>query len=107
MQILEGEINLREETRVAEQAKPALPPDEYTQRAGRLSETQNGLRERVVKIIQRMEELPDGANEFRREIQLLEEVSMIMKEATGILAKPDTGSPAIAAETDVIELLLK
>jgi hypothetical protein len=29
LKILEGEVNLREETRVAEQAKPALPEDEY------------------------------------------------------------------------------
>jgi hypothetical protein len=30
-----------------------------------------------------------------------------MKDATKILAKPETGSPAIAAETEAIELLLK
>ena len=30
-----------------------------------------------------------------------------MKEAAGILAGPETGPPAIAAETEAIELLLK
>ena len=30
-----------------------------------------------------------------------------MDEATGILATPETGSPAIAAETEAIELLLQ
>jgi hypothetical protein len=30
-----------------------------------------------------------------------------MNEAAGILARPETGSPAIAAETEVIELLLQ
>jgi len=30
-----------------------------------------------------------------------------MEEAIGILASPDTGAPALAAETDAIELLLK
>ena len=29
LQILEGEVNLREETRVAEQARPALAAQEY------------------------------------------------------------------------------
>ena len=33
LQILEGEVNLREETRVAEQAKPALLADDYKQQA--------------------------------------------------------------------------
>ena len=30
-----------------------------------------------------------------------------MEDATDILAKPETGAPAIAAETDAIELLLR
>ena len=34
-------------------------------------------------------------------------VSQVMGEAGDILAQPQTGSPAIAAETEVIELLLK
>ena len=34
-------------------------------------------------------------------------VDKVMEECTGILARPDTGSPAIAAETEAIELLLK
>ena len=43
LQILEGEVNLREETRVAEQARPALDAEEYEQQADKLSETQKGL----------------------------------------------------------------
>jgi hypothetical protein len=31
----------------------------------------------------------------------------VMEDATTILDRPETGSPAIAAETDAIELLLK
>ena len=43
LQILEGEVNLREETRVAEQAKAALAADKYKPQADKLSETQKGL----------------------------------------------------------------
>ncbi len=34
-------------------------------------------------------------------------VDTVMDETTGILARPETGSPAIAAETEAIELLLQ
>ena len=40
MHILEAEVNLREETRVAEQARPALAKAEFTKRAEQLSLTQ-------------------------------------------------------------------
>lgn len=107
LQILEGEINLREETRVTEQARPAVPVDDHKAEATRLSGTQNELKERVDKVIERIRELPDGEAEFAKEIRLLGMVSEVMNEATGILARPETGSPAIAAETEAIELLLQ
>ena len=107
LQILEGEVNLREETRVAEQAKPAVAKEEHVQHADQLADTQKSLRDRVEKVNQRIRELPDGEQEFGKEIQLLEAVSGVMTDAAYILAKSDTGSPAIAAETEAIELLLK
>lgn len=107
LQILEGEVNLREETRVAEQAKPALPEDEYHEQADKLSETQDGLEDRVVKVTDRIRELPDGEAQFAYEINLLETVATVMNETTEILARPETGPPAIGAETEVIELLLQ
>jgi hypothetical protein len=107
LQILEGEVNLREETRVAEQARPALATDEYTKQAGALSGTQKTLLGRVTKVIERIRELPDAEAEFAYEIGLLGEVGTVMDEAAGILARPETGTPAIAAETDAIELLLR
>ena len=64
LQILEGEVNLREETRVAEQARPALAADDYKHEAGQLSTTQKGLRDRVVKVVARIRELPDAESEF-------------------------------------------
>lgn len=107
LQILEAEVNLRETTRVAEQARPAMKSEDYDSRAKDLSDTQEQLRKRVDKVIDRIGELPDAAANFGKELQLLGEVSQVMIEATAILAQPDTGKPAIAAETEAIELLLQ
>lgn len=107
MQILEAEVNLREETRVAEQAKKALAREQYSERAGKLRGIQDSLAKRVADLTQRIRELPEGEQEFGKEINLLTKVEMVMDEAADILGKPDTGSPAIAAETEAIELLLQ
>jgi hypothetical protein len=107
LQILEAEVNLREDTRVAERAKPATAKEDYAKQAGGLSKTQHELQERIDKVIERIRELPEGEAQFGKEIQLLRAVSHVMAEATGILARPETGSPAIAAETEAIELLLQ
>jgi len=105
--ILEAEVNLREETRVTQQARPALAVEEYKKQGGKLSGTQKGLGERVDKLTQNIRELPDGESEFGYEIALLGKVSEVMGEATEILAQPETGDPAIGAETEAIELLLQ
>ena len=107
LQILEGEINLREETRVAEQAKAAVDAKQHGTEAKRLADSQGVLENRVVKVVDRIRELPDGDADFAKEIALLRQVSGVMKDAAGILAGPDTGAPAVAAETEAIELLLK
>jgi len=107
LQILEGEVNLRAETRVSEQARPALLAADHQVQALKLSVTQKGLGVRVDKLTDAIRELPDGESEFGYEIALLGRVSEVMKEATQILAQPETGSPAIAAETEAIELLLQ
>jgi hypothetical protein len=107
MQILEGEINLREETRVAEQARPTLAADKHLEEANRLAEVQDKLDERIVKVAERILELPDAEAEFGYELKLLDQVDQVMQEATGILASTNTGAPAIAVETEVIELLLQ
>lgn len=107
MQILEAEVALREETRVTEQARAAISKEEYGDRATKLAQTQDALTERVSKLAERIRELPDGEQEFAKEIALLGQVEVVMDEATGILRRPDTGSQAIGAETEAIELLLK
>lgn len=107
LQILEAEVNLREETRVAEQAKAAQKAHEHEKEAQRLSKSQTTIEGRVTKVIERIKELPDGEADFAKEIQLLGMVESVMHEAAEILGQPDTGKPAIAAETEAIELLLK
>ena len=107
LHILEGEVNLREETRVAQQAKTAVAKDEYGRQADNLADNQDTLSDRVVKVVKRIGELPDAETEFVREIKLLNTVAAVMNETTKILARPETGTPAIGAETEVIELLLQ
>ena len=107
MQILEAEVNLREETRVTEQARPAIAAAEYGDRAKQLAAMQDQLSERVAQLTIRIQELPDGEAEFEKEIALLNRVELVMDEATVLLGKPSTGSAAIGAETEAIELLLQ
>lgn len=107
LQILEAEINLREETRVAEQAKPALAKKKHLEKAQALSQIQGNLRVRIDKVTQRIRDLPDGEVEFGKEIDLLGRVSVAMNDASGLLARAETGRPALAAETEAIELLLQ
>lgn len=107
LKILEAEVNLREETRVAEQARPALDAQQHQQRADQLATMQNELEVRTEDVIERIRQLPDAENEFARELALLTSVAGVMRETVGILRTPETGPPAIAAETEVIELLLQ
>jgi hypothetical protein len=107
LQILEAEVNLREETRVAEQAKAAVKADEHKRQALKLSTSQKGIQDRTEKVTERIRELPDGESQFPKEIALLTRVAEVMGEAAEILDRPDTGRPAIAAETEAIELLLQ
>ncbi|MHB1555839.1 MAG: hypothetical protein ACYC61_00025 [Isosphaeraceae bacterium] len=107
LQILEAEVNLREETRVAEQSKNAVKADEHKTQALKLSGTQKTIEDRTEKVTERIRDLPDGESQFPKEIALLTRVAEVMGEAAEILDRPDTGSPAIGAETEAIELLLQ
>lgn len=107
MQILEGEVNLRESTRVAEQGRPAMSPVEHQDEARGLSNEQNALRERTANVLFALAELPDAPQNFGNEMELLSEVSAAMHDAETLLAGRDTGADAVAAETEAIELLLQ
>lgn len=107
MRILDGEIDLRDETRAVEESHDALQPDQYLQRASRLAKTQDELHGRLVNVIVDIRTLPQGSQNFARELQIIEAAMDVSGEATQILNQPDTGPEAIAAETEVIELLLQ
>ncbi len=107
MKILHGEINLREETREVENARPQLRHNDFDSRAWSLSETQRDLGARTDDVIGDIYDLKNGMENFAKEVDLLHAVRSVMKQAEAILATPETGSRAIAAETEAIELLLQ
>ncbi len=107
LQILEGEVNLREQTRVAEQAKGAVSKEDHAETGDKLADKQDELQLRVEKVIERIMELPEAEANFAKEIELLNSVDIVMGEAAVILCEPNTGATAVAAETEAIELLLK
>ncbi|MEZ6095831.1 MAG: hypothetical protein R3C03_16640 [Pirellulaceae bacterium] len=107
MKILSAEMALREETRTLEQAKGQLETEKFTADAQDLAVTQIELTDRTDIVIEKIRELPDGETNFGKEIQQLTNASNAMGDAERILDSPETGAPAIAAETEAIEWLLQ
>lgn len=107
LQILEGEVNLREQTRVASQAQNAITIAEHTQEFRRLETIQRELRQRAEQLVDDLSQLPESGKNFENEIKLLEAVSLVMDEARAMLEFGDVGERTIAAETEAIELLLQ
>ena len=107
MRILEDEMNLREETRVTQQGKPAVAAEEFGRRATLLAVQQDGLASRLLKLKDQLVAFPDSSANFGPEIELFGKVEEIMQEAAGIMRRPDTGKEAIAGETEAIERLLE
>ena len=107
MKILNAETNLREETRTAEQAKPQTESERYSQQAKAFAGTQLELLQRTDAVIDKIVALPEGKSKFAKEINQLTGASNAMGDAESILRRPETGSPAIAAETEAIEWLLQ
>jgi len=107
MRILEGEMDLREETRSLEQLRDNLETVAYTDKAELQADTQRSLFDRTVNVVKDIQALPMGQKKFGKEIQLISAASGAMNDATEVLSRPDTGREAIAAETEAIELLLQ
>lgn len=107
LRILESEVNLREQTRVAEQGRQAMERGEYMGEAIRLSEAQDLLRDRLDMVVDGVEAMPDAALNFAGEIEVLAAASAAMVDAAKTLVAPETGSVAVAAQTEAIELLLR
>lgn len=106
MKILTGEIALREETRGMEQAKAQTKNDDFLKSANGLAITQDELTLRTDNVVAMIVALPEGDQKFSKEILQLTNASAAMSDAGEILRSPDTGAPAIAAETEAIEWLL-
>ncbi len=107
LKLLEAEVMLREQTRVAEQARPAVSHTQHIETADGLWQTQDELQQRTESVVDRIRNLPEGESDFAKEIGMLTDVSRIMIETVEILRRPDTGPAAIAAETEIIEKLLE
>ncbi len=107
MQALRDEMKLRDETREVENAKDAVAKEQFTTDAGKLSEKQIGIGTHTQSAVADILALPEGSEKFGKELKLLNAVVAVMDEAHTILATPETGGRAIAAETEAIELLLQ
>ena len=107
MQALHDEMDLRDETRELEQSRPALEEGTFFTKAEGLANTQFEIADHVRSAVDDIINLQGGPQKFQKEIQLLSAVINVMLEAREILQTPDTGDPAIAAETEAIELLLQ
>ncbi len=107
MKALRDEMKLRDETRELENAKAALAEGEHAKKSMNLASKQYGIQAAVRGAFDDILKLPQGNEKFTRELKLLNAVQGVMMEAAGILDKADTGTVAIAAETEAIELLLQ
>ncbi|HUF62604.1 MAG TPA: hypothetical protein VMN36_11065 [Verrucomicrobiales bacterium] len=100
-------MKLRDETRELGNAEGALDHKDFVARAEVLSTEQERVSGHVQSAMDDIVFLPLGAQRFGKELALLGQVVPVMDEAAGILRMPDAGPPAIAAETEAIELLLQ
>ena len=108
LRVLNREIQLREETRELEHAKRALETDTYFERSDALSDTQYELAEDTLEIAREISLLPNANSPLiQQQFVKVSKAAEVMDEAESILARPDTGPEAIAAISEVIEILLQ
>lgn len=107
LKILEAEVNLREETRVAGQSQNAVTNEQHAKESSRLESVQREIRNRTNALADDIVQLPEADKNFEAEIKILGAVSTVMDEARALLEFGDVGSKTIAAQTEAIELLLQ
>ncbi len=120
MKALRDEMKLRDQTREMQNAREALETAKFAGEAARLAEGQRAIRSNVKEVGAEIEKLakkddftsylpppPGGSGKFAKELRLLSAVGKVMEEAASILGQPSTGPDAVAAETEVIEMLLQ
>ena len=108
LRIIDREIQLREETRELEQAREAITLDAYTERSIALYDTQITLTEDTHEVAAQISLLPTAEEPLiQQQLAKVTAAADVMDEVEDILAEPDTGPKAIAAITEVIEILLQ
>lgn len=107
LQILEGQVGLREETRVAEQIRATDDEPAYQSETTRLGKRQRELDDRVVDVTTKIQQLPDGSKRFADELSRLQQVDTWMEESCHLFDVPNTGDDSLAIQTSIIELLLE
>ena len=107
MQALRDETQLRDETREKENVRRALAPERFAQDARELGGRQGEIETHVRGAADDILALPEGGGNFGQELKLLDAVAAVMGDTHGILDTPETGSRAVGAETEAIELLLQ
>ena len=108
LRIINREIQLREETREVEQAKKALTVEEYNERSKSLNQTQQRLTSDSREVAAKIRALPNAEERLiQAQLQKVTRAAVVMDEVQEILSQPDTGPKAIAAITEVIEILLE
>ena len=107
LRLLEGQVNLREKTRVAQQRASAISKEDRKQEGVQLSVVQDELDDKSDAILRMISELPEAASKFEKEIQLFEQIDGWMVDSGNRLRVPDTGPEEMAVQTEIIEALLK
>ena len=108
LRIINREIQLREETREIENAKDTLNADKYYERSEGLSDTQYEIAEDTREIARQINLLPEiNTQLIMQQYMKVVAAAEVMDEAETILAEPNTGPEAIAAISEVIEILLQ
>ncbi len=107
LKLLEGQVNLREQTRVAEQRSKAIDQLERLEEGNRLAVTQEALDDKANDILNRISALPESATKFEKEIRMFEQIDGWMVDSANRLRIPDTGREEMALQTEIIEALLK
>lgn len=107
LRLLEGQVNLREQTRVADQRSKAIDQLERLKEGDRLAVSQETLDDKANDILKRIAELPESATKFEKEIRMFEQIDGWMVDSANRLRKPDTGREEMALQTEIIESLLK
>jgi len=108
LKICEGEVELRDRTREADQAREALvEAGEFGDLAASLWEEQEDLAWRLEQVTLEIGDMPNGEKKFESELQQLRGARSAMLEAQVMLSNEHVGASTIAAETEAIELLLQ